>query len=115
MKSPHEVIATLLAITAWSRNGAWLANGEAPFPCPVVSTSRYRKQPEPDVFRTLLGACARKKAVDIVYRARTRELTTQFSPHTVVETAQRIHLRGYSPLIHGRTLLGSRSLARHVG
>ena len=97
VKSPDEVIATLLAVAAWSRNGAWHASGEAPFPCPVVSTSRYRKQPEPDVFRTLLAACAREKAVDIVYRTRTREITTQFSPHTVVQTAQRIHFRGYSP------------------
>jgi hypothetical protein len=97
VKSPDEVIVTLLAVAAWSSNGAWHASGEAPFPCPVVSTSRYRRQPEPDVFRTLLGACARKKPVEIVYRARTREITTQFSPHTIVQTAQRIHFRGYSP------------------
>ena len=90
------MIATLLAVDAWSRRGAWGTDKKPPFPCPVASTSRYRKQPEPDVFRTLLAGCMRKREVDIVYTARTREITTKFSPHTVVQTAQRVHFRGYS-------------------
>ena len=96
IKSPDEVIATLLAVDAWSRRGAWSTDKKPPFPCPVASTSRYRKQSEPDVFRTLLAGCIRQREVDIVYTARTREITTKFSPHTVVQTAQRVHFRGYS-------------------
>ena len=96
VKSPDDVLATLSAIRAWGKNGAWHMLNEPPIPCPVVSTSSYRKQPDPEIFRTLLGACARQKVVSIDYRARGRDITTYFSPHTVVQTAQRVHFRGYS-------------------
>jgi len=110
VRSADEVVTTLLAVQAWSGAGAWGKQAKPPFPCPVISTSRYRKQPNPDVFRTLLAACARQKVVDVDYDARTREIITKFSPHTIVQTARLLTIgrrrRG--------TLLGSGALAGYA-
>lgn len=90
VRSPDEVMTTLLAVQAWHRGGT------PPFPCPVLSTSQFRRQPSAEIFRILLAGCARRRPVHIRYRARSRELAATFSPHTLVQTAQRLHLRGYS-------------------
>ena len=89
-KSVHEATVVLQALRLWSRE----TDAEAMFP--VVDVRDYQRGPAPDTFRTLLGACVRRQVVDVVYRARTRELAVSFSPHTLVVTPHRSHFRGYS-------------------
>lgn len=89
-KSPRDAIAVLQALQIWSRD----TPAEVLFP--VVDTRALRRDPAPDTFRVLMGACARKRVVDVVYQARTRKLAASFSPHTLVIASNRNHFRGYS-------------------
>lgn len=91
-KSSHDVVAVLRALRIWSRE----AGTDRLFP--ILDTRTFRPDVAPDTFRILLGACVRKKVVDVVYRARTREqeLAVSFSPHTLVTGPHRDHFRGYS-------------------
>lgn len=89
-KSALDAIAVLQAARIWSEG----TGAERLFP--VVDTRMFRRDVAPDTFRLLLGACVRKQVVEIVYRARTRELAVTFSPHTLVVAPGRSHFRGHS-------------------
>jgi hypothetical protein len=95
IKAPRDVLTVMLAERA-------LAGPREPrFPSPVLDTVAFRRDPDPEIFRTLVGACARRRPVDIVYLARTRRIAVRFSPHTIVRTAHRVHIRGYSGFAPG--------------
>jgi hypothetical protein len=89
-KTSTEAVVALTALRLWSEG----FQDEALFP--VVDTRSFRRDVSPDIFRTLLGACVRRRVVDVVYRGSAREFTVSFSPHTLVNTSHRLHFRGYS-------------------
>jgi hypothetical protein len=89
-RSADQVIAVLRAINAWEHDAT-----QHPL-APVVDTARFNRPVSPDMFATLMGACVRKQAVSVQYRAKTRDLAVVFSPHTVVQAPYRMHFRGYS-------------------
>jgi hypothetical protein len=89
-RAARDAVAILAAAAAWDPKGL------PGLTCPIIDTNRFRADPPPETFRVLLGACARRRAVHITYRARTRDFTAIFSPHTLVRTAHRVHFRGYS-------------------
>ncbi|HEX2941570.1 MAG TPA: hypothetical protein VHO91_11015 [Rhodopila sp.] len=84
------------AVTILAAISAWAPEGLPGLACPVMDTGQFRVDPPPETFRVLLAACSRRTPVQITYRARTRDLATVFSPHTLVRTAHRLHFRGYS-------------------
>ncbi|MBO1077088.1 hypothetical protein [Roseomonas marmotae] len=89
-KTASEAVTILQAAQLWNDQAI---PGLA---CPVVDTRAYRREPASDIFRMLLGACARRQVVDIVYLAKTRQLAVSFSPHALVVGPHRAHFRGYS-------------------
>lgn len=85
-----DVVTTLRAARLWNEAS------RLDLVCPLADVQAYRRDPAPDVFRTLLAACTRRQVVDVTYMARTRQHTVLFSPHTLVTTTYRVHFRGYS-------------------
>jgi hypothetical protein len=89
-RSADQVIAVLRAINAWEHDATQHRLA------PVVDIASFNRPVSPDLFALLLGACVRKQAVSVRYRAKTRDLAVVFSPHIVVQATHRTHFRGYS-------------------
>jgi hypothetical protein len=89
-KTASEAVTILQAAQLWNDQPI------SGLGCPVVDTRAYRREPASDLFQTLLGACARRQVVDVVYLVKTRQLAVSFSPHTLVVGPHRMHFRGYS-------------------
>ena len=89
-KRVADVVTTLQAARLWNETS------RLDLVCPLADVRAYRREPAPDVFRTLLAACTRRQVVDVTYMARTQQHTVLFSPHTLVTTTYRVHFRGYS-------------------
>jgi hypothetical protein len=89
-KTASEAVTILQAAQLWNDHAI------PGLTCPVVDTRAFRREPAPDVFRMLLGACTRRQVVDVIYLAQTRQLAVSFSPHTLVVGLHRVHFRGYS-------------------
>lgn len=89
-RSADQVIAVLRAINAWGHDAI-----QHPL-APIVDIACFNRPVSPDMFAMLMGACVRKQAVSVRYRAKARDLAVVFSPHTLVQAPHRMHFRGFS-------------------
>jgi hypothetical protein len=68
-----------------------------PFSIEVIDVSALIPHPvSSDTFRAVLAGVIRHKSLSIVYQSKRRISTLSFSPHTIVWTSGRYHVRGYA-------------------
>lgn len=53
-------------------------------------------EPDPEIFRALYSACARKHSLTIQYHSKKGVFPVTFSPHSLVHVPDRCHFRGYA-------------------
>lgn len=90
---PSELLRMLDGMTVLYQN-----EPEAyPFGVKVENPLRgIAPEPNPEIFRALYTACARKRALALQYHSKKQLFPMQFSPHTLVQLPERIHFRGYA-------------------
>jgi len=89
-KTAGEAVCILQAASLWNDEiGRELV-------CDIADVRACRREPAPDVFRTLLAGCTRRQTVDVTYLAKTGPHSLLFSPHALVVGTFRDHFRGYS-------------------
>lgn len=89
-KTAGEAVCILQAACLWNDEGG------RELVCAIADVRGFRREPAPDVFRTLLAGCTRRQAVEVTYLAKTGPHSLLFSPHTLVVGTFRNHFRGYS-------------------
>jgi hypothetical protein len=68
-----------------------------PFSVEVIDVSALIPHPVlSDTFRAVLAGIVRHKSLSIVYQSKRRISTLSFSPHTIIWTSGRHHVRGYA-------------------
>lgn len=91
--APYAVVAGAEGERLWAQ-----ARGEAPFfDLPVEDVlSQVAFTFPPERFQPFVEAILRRQAVSLHYLAKTGSMFASFSPHTIVKTAFRVHIRGHA-------------------
>lgn len=99
--SPYRVLDAVNFTSAMQAFAA--ASGEAcRLAVPIEDlVSPLDIEAEVEQFRKLYAAIARKRVVRMDYAAKTGQLQLVFSPHTIVRTPMRTHVRGHSVRLVG--------------